>query len=303
MIKPNLFIIGAPKCGTTALSEYLRSHPSIFMSDPKEPEYFSTDLELRFRERPTLEDYLGYYFNGAGPQYPVIGEASVWYLFSRVAVRDILAFNPRAKFIAMVRNPIDMARSQHAQLLLTLDEEVSDFHTAWNLQQRRGSGRDIPKTCQHPVFLQYGEVCSLGEQLERFYDSVCPEQRMVIFFDDFAADTEKTYRQVMDFLGLPPEQGRSFEKINESKTTRNRLLSRLLNRPPAWVFKIARAIKKRLGIKTYWFHDRLNRLNTRKNERDPLAPEFRQELLDFFRQDIEKIEHLTGRNLDHWKNR
>ncbi|NJO14781.1 MAG: sulfotransferase [Thioploca sp.] len=57
MKKPNFFIVGAPKCGTTALSEYLSSHPNVFMSYPKEPHYFSTDMPNK-RSSSSLEDYL-----------------------------------------------------------------------------------------------------------------------------------------------------------------------------------------------------------------------------------------------------
>ena len=45
--KPNLFLIGAPKCGTTSLASYLSDHPQIFVSDPKEPHFFNTDSENR----------------------------------------------------------------------------------------------------------------------------------------------------------------------------------------------------------------------------------------------------------------
>ena len=44
MTRPNFFIVGAPKCGTTALSEYLREHPNAFLCQPKEPHYFATDF-------------------------------------------------------------------------------------------------------------------------------------------------------------------------------------------------------------------------------------------------------------------
>ena len=45
LLKPNFFIIGAPKCGTTSLHNYLKSHSQITMSNPKEPHYFSKDIK------------------------------------------------------------------------------------------------------------------------------------------------------------------------------------------------------------------------------------------------------------------
>ncbi|MGB3639413.1 MAG: sulfotransferase [Rivularia sp. (in: cyanobacteria)] len=75
-MKPNFFIVGAPRCGTTALSEYLRSHPNIYVSQPKEPHYFAADLDnCRFTK--TLEEYLSL-FKFADSSHMAIGEASVF---------------------------------------------------------------------------------------------------------------------------------------------------------------------------------------------------------------------------------
>jgi hypothetical protein len=77
--RPDFFIVGAPKCGTTALCSYLREHPDIFMPLWKEPHYFGTDLR---RSQPVdLETYLSY-FAEAGEQLRV-GEASTSYLYSK----------------------------------------------------------------------------------------------------------------------------------------------------------------------------------------------------------------------------
>ena len=74
MRKPNFFIVGAPKCGTTALSEYLREHPQVFMSRPKEPHHFATDMP-RYRFTKNEADYLDL-FSGADDSHTAIGEAS-----------------------------------------------------------------------------------------------------------------------------------------------------------------------------------------------------------------------------------
>ena len=87
MTLPNFFIVGAPKCGTTALHAYLSQHPDVFMSDPKEPHYFGSDLDFRYRRRPSDAQYRSY-FAGAGDRRR-IGEASVWYLYSECAADEI----------------------------------------------------------------------------------------------------------------------------------------------------------------------------------------------------------------------
>ncbi len=104
MRKPDFFIIGAPKCGTTALATYLAEHPNIQLSDPKEPHYFCKDLKAGGPPVASDKDYVRRFFPGLEESgASAAGEASVWYLYSDVAVRNILRFQPDAKFIVMLR--------------------------------------------------------------------------------------------------------------------------------------------------------------------------------------------------------
>ena len=112
--RPDFFIVGAPKCGTTALYEYLRQHPAVFMPFHKEPLFFGDDLTRRYG-RLTLHDYMRL-FKDAKPGQRV-GEASAWYLYSRSAAAEIKAYAPDAQIIVMVRNPVDMMYAEHSQVL------------------------------------------------------------------------------------------------------------------------------------------------------------------------------------------
>jgi hypothetical protein len=80
--KPNFFIIGAPKCGTTALSEYLRQHPNIFFSLPKELCYFGKDYPSCARPFKSDRQYLKF-FRKASCEHLAIGEGSTRYLASK----------------------------------------------------------------------------------------------------------------------------------------------------------------------------------------------------------------------------
>src|SRR5690606_30582215 len=82
MTRPNLFIVGAPKCGTTAWVEYLSSHPEIFFCDPKEPHFFNTDIP-NFRWVRSLDEYLKLFVRAGSKK--VVGEASILYLYSQEA--------------------------------------------------------------------------------------------------------------------------------------------------------------------------------------------------------------------------
>ena len=134
MKKPDFFIVGAPKCGTTALAEYLRQHPDVFFSDPKEPCYFCNDFP-RKRYVESESDYTALFRKAKSGS--ILGEGSVWYLYSECAIENIYQFNPNAKIIAMIRNPVDLVYSLHSQLVYSGEETISDFEEAWDIQYKR----------------------------------------------------------------------------------------------------------------------------------------------------------------------
>jgi hypothetical protein len=107
------------------------------MSAVKEPHFFNTD-DRRFIS--TLEAYENL-FRDASRSYCAVGDASVWYLSSTEAVQNILAYQPDARFIVMVRNPVEMAPALHAQMLISGHENVHNFSAAWHYQEERRQGR------------------------------------------------------------------------------------------------------------------------------------------------------------------
>ncbi len=139
---PDFFVVGAPRCGTTAISKYLSRNPHICFSRPKEPHFFSITLH----ETPDADlhsDYLELFFPHCSGDYQATGEGSVSYLYYPEAIRRIQQLNPQARFIVMARNPVDMIHSYHARLLAILDEDVEDFATAWGLQEARARGEQL----------------------------------------------------------------------------------------------------------------------------------------------------------------
>ena len=142
--RPDLFIVGAFKAGTTAMYEYLRVHPQVFMSVPKEPMYFGADLTPRYR-RMTDDEYLAL-FTDATPDQRA-GEASPWYLYSKDAPREIFDFAPSAQAIVLLRNPVDVMYAQHSQLVFNRREDIVDFGEALAAEDDRLAGRRIPSRC------------------------------------------------------------------------------------------------------------------------------------------------------------
>ncbi|MEW6119436.1 MAG: sulfotransferase [Pseudomonadota bacterium] len=298
MIYPNFFIVGAPKCGTTALASYLRDHPDVFLCDPKEPHYFANDMDAHRYVR-SEEAYLAL-FRHAKEHHHAIGEASVGYLFSTVALANIRAFNPDARIIAMVRNPVDMAQSLHRQLVYAGYEDEPDFEKAWRLQALRREGEAIPVLCRAPAFLQYGEACSLGKQIKHLYAVFPREQVHVIVFDDLARDVAGTYRNALAFLGLPPDGRENFETVNEAKSVRFAWLGRWAARLKPAAVRAAVGIKRKTGLDAYGLLKGIEQLNQVKAIKSPVPAHLALELQHYFESDVVLLSSLLGRDLTDW---
>ena len=299
-MKPNFFIIGAPKCGTTAISEYLRTHPAVFMSTPKEPSYFATDLPgMRYVDR--LSDY-EQLFDRAGPEHQVIGEASPSYLFSGEAIAQIAAYRPDAKILVMLRPPADMLPSYHSQLCYSSFEDRADLETAWDLQQERRRGQHIPPACREPRVVQYARVAAFADQLERVLRHFPASQVHIVLYADLRRDVLAVYRGILDFLQLEDDGRSEFPVVNPRKAARFGALNRALHTPPAWTRRLmARLSGTRLHdalVKTY---GALLRANTRPRTKAGLDPDFRRRLVEFYREDVARLEKILGRQLDDWR--
>jgi len=298
MNKPGFFIIGAPKCATTALYTYLKDHPKIFMPEKKEPHYFTPELSDHFVVERELNDYLNL-FSDAGEDQ-ISGEASVMYLQSEKAVKRVLEFNPNAKIIVMVRNPIETSVSMHLQNIKARHEDEDDFLTAWNLQDERAQGGSISKKCGDPDMLQYKTLYALGDQLERVMNIVPAGQLKIILFDDFKADTKKIYEETIEFLGLSNNAQSEFKVVNATTS----LMSPLLEKRLA---KIRTSKVPVIGPLLYL----LTRLNIyyvrpvlRPNYVPPAKAKPNSEVYDMlsyeFEEQINKIATLLNRDLSHW---
>ena len=297
--KPDFFIVGAPKCGTTALYEYLYLHPNIFLATIKEPHYFAKDLGTYPRIK-TPEEYAAI-FASRTPAHLRVGEASVYYLRSTVAIPLIREFNPAARIIAMFRNPVEMVHSLHSQLLYVSEETIEDLETAWRLQERRSRGIDLPPRIRSPLLVQYRQVGQFGSQAQRLLESFPREQVRLILFDDFSTSPQRVYDEVIEFLGVPHDGRREFPRINENKRARLAWLKQFYRKPPPVLRDAIRGLKEAVGGERIGaVKKKMVELNTVRERRRPLTPEFRAELVEAFREEVALLARLVDRDLSHW---
>jgi hypothetical protein len=296
---PDFFIIGASKCGTTALSEYVAEHPNVCFARTKEPHFFSDDFPKQKLDH-NLDEYWRRNFSYFDARkHRVIGEGSGTYYISEVAIANILKQNPAAKFIYMVRNPVDMIHSWYYDLRFSNSENVS-LEEGWDLQPLRLQGFKLPRQLREPRFLQYRMMGSLGRRLEVLKKLIPRGQLMVIVFDDFIRDPKQTYEKVLAFVGVPSDGRASFPQSNMAKVQRNRLLGYISASTPRWVSKVAHKFKGFIGLR----HTRLNvfaALNAKTVRRAPLAPDFRKRLVMEFEPEVRLLEQHLNRDLSGWR--
>lgn len=286
---PNLFVIGAPKCGTTALCSYLQDHPQVFVCATKEPHFYSSDLLGGFPG--SRDDYLAL-FEPALDTHRWRVDGSTAYLRSACAIDNILADQPDARFIAMLRNPVEMAFSLHAERIRHFDEDVMSFRDALDLEPLRAAGQCVPRECPEPKLLQYRWFCMLGEQVDHAMQRIPAGRLHLVFHDDFERSPMREYRRVLEFLGLPGDGRTEFPRINARRRFRWPALELGL--------RAIRRGRQRLGLtRGLGIHRLVNRYNL-VPEAPRLPPDIRHELAAHFAADVALLERLVGRDLHHW---
>ncbi len=243
---PDFFIVGHPKCGTTALYEMLRRHPQIYMPDGKEPWFFAPELHVRTPPRPggtpsTFEDYLSL-FDAATPEQRW-GEASPLYLWSRTAAERIAAAQPAARIVAILREPASFLRSLHLQFVQSYIETENDLRRALSLEQARRHGRHVPRYSYWPQTLLYSEHVRYVEQLRRYHAVFPPEQVLVLIYDDFRRDNEGTVRAVLRFLEVDDTAALAAREANPTVGVRAPGLHELVHAVSVGRGPVSRAVK------------------------------------------------------------
>ncbi len=304
--RPDLFIIGAAKCGTTSVYEWLKGHPEVFMSPDKEPRYFAPDLatgsghDLRY---PNDEDRYLALFEGARDEKR-LGEASVRYIYSVEAARLIHEFQPNAFIVAMVRNPVETIYSLHNQYVSEGAEEIRDFEQALAAEEGRRQRLSLTSGASRLLYRHRGRF---ADQLPRWFDTFGRDRVHVIVFEDMVADPAGTFRLLLQFLQVDPDyQPESFAAYNRSHAPRSRtILTLTRSRPARWfIWKLLpRVVGERATralVRWYWSSP----IKKRAAPRAPLPDELRRRLENEFEPDVARLNELLGRDMGAlWWNR
>jgi Sulfotransferase family len=290
LVRANLFIVGAPKCGTTAWVRYLGSHPEVFFSEMKEPNYFATDFpRMRLVSEPNNYERL---FARAGDA-KAVGEASAIYLYSKEAAEGIRTYNPEARILIFLRGQESFLPALHHQLLYRFVEPLENFETAWRLSGKRPP-ETIPKTCRDPKLLDYAAFGRFGEQVERYLARFPREQVRIVRFEEWTANPRAVYLDILRFLELDDDGRTAFPTINEAKSFRNAWIGRLIAHPPLPARAAVNMVKKLTGRSGFGIAEKASEMLATKGYRTAINENVLEEISRYYAQDNRLLEKLIA---------
>ena len=303
---PNFFIVGAPKAGTTSLYHYLDQHPQIYMCPVKEPCHFASEVmpenvspqyrsswlaaneqggtagEKRFSGYvPDWSDYLRL-FEGATDQ-TAIGEASVCYLWSPTAAKNIAARLPDARIVALLRHPIERAWSQYLH-------GVANGYITKSFRQHIEAclqSRGDEFTPAFP-FLEFGLYTG---QIRAYFDLFPRQNVQVCLYQD---GLSAIVHELFHFLNVDPDFPVNFatRHLDSASAGVPNAVYRGLRKSGLW--EPLRHLAPRRARAS------LRRLVFRKREVAPMEEADRRFLCHYYREDVLSLSKLLDRDLSSW---
>jgi hypothetical protein len=302
---PNFFIVGAPKCGTTSLHYWLSQHPEIFMSEPKEPHFFCTDLHeeadnfnnnknnyFLYRDK---DDYLKLF--KAAKNEKIIGEASTLYFHSNKTAENIKNRTIKPKIIISIRNPVKFIQSWHSQLLGKA-ENIKDLDKALEAEEERIKGKKLNTSMSGcPSFLYYKKLAHFSNYINYYFSIFDKKDIKIILLDDIRDKPKETYKDILEFLDVDDTDFTpKFEVKNPNLKPRLNFLDSLLKKSDSIVLKkiYQKTIAKSTRKKVYSFLDRKNKKIARRSS---INKKLELKLKKEFKTEVERLSKITDRDL------
>lgn len=293
--KPNFFIVGAARAGTTTLWRSLKKNPEVFMPGDeifKEPAFFSDKGSAL-----SLEEYLDI-FSDARERHKLVGEASTSYLACPESAERIHGHNPAAKIIIVLRNPVDRAYSLYNWMVQEGYEYVSNFEGALKKEEYRKK-KCIPNFFEPEYYWNYMYVGSGRYYAQvRRYKELFGDTVLVIKFDDLIFRFEETYEGICDFLRIkrnPVEM----ELHNVSKSVHLPFFSFVLRKAESittafmrcvagdsWHRKTTRDVLLCLGVKNC--------------KPKPMRSGTRKKIMYAYKDDLQRLSQLVPFSIEDW---
>lgn len=284
---PSVYLIGAPKCGTSAMRHYLHSL-GLVRFPLEEPGFWDS----KFRIGPdspaqfgSLEDYMKLY-PGKNTLY---GDGSVYIMYDQDVVRRIIELSPHAKFIIMLRDPVDAAISMYSENLKPRRlgrEPCANFEDAWN-ERVLQIPSSISGICSHRF--DYPKLYKYSKVLPSLVNVIDKENLLFLSHRDFKANNKETLNDVIKFLnlGTPLTEVQTI-RVNERSHYADNALSRCL-------FALTEIMRKNGWMKSLRGRGyTLNRFTQKRVEKPLISQDLNQKLKEYFNEDCMYVESVLG---------
>lgn len=212
----DFFIVGAPKCGTTALAKTLAQNRHIYIPPEKEVNYFCQDLE-ELAKASDLGQYEDIFLRSKNC---LNGDASVSYLYSEKAAEAIAHYNANAKIIILLRHPVDFVASLHRYRIFTGIESRTDFELCWQMEIQylanwtaQGGRKDVTKI--------YVDMARFAKQVARYLRHFPRNQVLLMPYDDWQLNPTSTLYRIENFLGVPHNINAQISQENVTRAHRS----------------------------------------------------------------------------------
>ena len=277
MVYPNLFIIGAPKSGTTSLARSLAQHPKVFLPFYKEPHYFGSDTKVE------VNNYFSLY--RSANDIPIRVDASTHTLSSSDAIPEIIRSCNNPKFIGVFRHPREAVPAFHQQMVRSLAEPCRNFGDAWAQQEARQRG-EAPGPNYHRFF-------DYGRQVEAMLKHVKTEDLRLYTFAHLRSNGTQLLSDIQNFVGIDFYPLKMLWE-NESADVADPTLLRV----KVGLSRQASRLKMALGLHAnFGIFRRMFAGATVKRSRAELPANVRASVESAFADDLEKFAQLTGLRL------
>jgi len=293
--KPNLFILGIAKSGTTTLADALCQHPNIFIPPTKEPTFFSSDINYS----NGLDWYFKNYYSDTD-KYLYKGDASPSYIyFGQKVVQRISTALPDSelKFIIVFRNPVDRAYSHYWHNVNRGLRENLSFEKALELEDERLKTQDKELNDLGRIRYAYFHAGLYADQMKVFLMQFSRKNFLLLLQEDlYNTRFHLTMSLIQNFLQIPILDIKH-QHSNSSYRPRNRNFDRIVRKHSS----IKDALKRVIPANTRTrFKSLLLKINSASVNYPLMDPSTRKILLEKFTPSIKEFEKMIGRDLSHW---
>lgn len=297
---PTFLIIGSPKAGTTALYNYLRQHPDVFMSPIKEPRFFAYEggrppfydpRNLDWSE--DIYDFETYQrlFDGA-ENHAAVGEATPGYLYWPPTAERIFQRIPDARLIVMLRHPAERAFSQFMHHRRDNWEPIADFNDALDAEPER------IRANWDPAYF-YATRSIYVPQLQRYLNLFRPEQIGIFLLEDFKNDPHRVLAGIFSHIGVDPNfQADLSVRFNQSGMPQSRFLFNFVNRAAAGIRQTAEMlpVTRRL-MKSSFTANLGSSIRSAMLSKQEIPPAARARMIEYCREDVLTLQDILHRDL------